>query len=102
MSNSTIRNFYPFKQEVYALAEQAEALCKEAFARVEDIALHNEAKVLKAFADNGVSETHFAGTTGYGYDDRGRDVLDMVYAQAFGAEDALVRHNFRGGGRSPE
>ncbi len=97
MSNPTMREFYPFQQEVYTLSAQAEQLCKDAFARMDEIALYNEAKVLKAFADNGVSETHFAGTTGYGYDDRGRDVLDMVYAQAFGAEDALVRHNFVSG-----
>lgn len=97
MDNPSIHSLYPFKAEVYALADQAEALCKDAFARIEDIAAYNEAKVLKAFADNHVSETHFAGTTGYGYDDRGREVLDMVYAQAFGAEDALVRHHFVSG-----
>lgn len=94
---SNISNLYPFLPQVYDLAAQAEALCKDAFAKMDEIAFYNEAKVLKAFADNRVSETHFAGSTGYGYDDRGRDVLDMVYAQAFGAEDALVRHHFVSG-----
>ncbi len=97
MLNPSIHSLYPFRAEVYALAEQAEALCKDAFAAMDEIAYYNEAKVLKAFADCHVSETHFAGTTGYGYDDRGRDVLDMVYAQVFGAEDALVRHHFVSG-----
>ena len=97
MSHLAIKSLYPFKAQVYELAKNAEALCKDAFARIDEIAFYNEAKVLKAFADNHVSETHFSGTTGYGYDDRGRDVLDMVYAQAFGAEDALVRHNFVSG-----
>lgn len=97
MSNPSIHSLYPFKAEVYELADKAEVLCKDAFARIDEIAFYNEAKVLKAFADNHVSETHFAGTTGYGYDDRGRDVLDMVYAQTFGAEDALVRHHFVSG-----
>lgn len=97
MSNPSIHTLYPFRAEVYALAEKAEQMCQDAFARMDEIAYYNEAKVLKAFADNYVSETHFAGTTGYGYDDRGRDVLDAVYATAFGAEDALVRHHFVSG-----
>ena len=52
---------------------------------------------MKAFSDHRVSEAHFASTTGYGYDDLGRDTLDEVFAQVFGAEDALVRHNFISG-----
>ena len=53
--------------------------------------------MLKAFIDNGVSESSFAGSTGYGYDDRGREVLDEVTAEIFGAEDALIRHSFASG-----
>ncbi len=97
MLNPSIHSLYPFDAKVFAYAQKAEESCKEAFARIDDIAYYNEAKVLKAFADCHVSESHFAGTTCYGYDDRGRDVLDMVYAQAFGAEDALVRHHFVSG-----
>ena len=53
--------------------------------------------MLKAFADNQVSEAHLGSTTGYGYDDLGRDTLDKIYAQVFGAEDAIVRHNIVNG-----
>ena len=53
--------------------------------------------MLSAFISSGVSESHFAASTGYGYGDRGREVLDQVYAKALGAEDALVRYNFVSG-----
>ncbi len=65
--------------------------------RADDIAEINTAKVLKAFSDNCVSEAHLGSTTGYGYDDVGRDTLDKIYAQVFGAEDAIVRHNIVNG-----
>ena len=54
----------------------------------------SQLKVLSAFINNGVSESHFVSTTGYGYGDRGRETLDKIWAEVFGAEDALVRHNF--------
>ncbi|MBO0482884.1 aminotransferase class I/II-fold pyridoxal phosphate-dependent enzyme [Candidatus Enterococcus courvalinii] len=60
-------------------------------AEVREVALTNQAKVLAAFRDQQVSETHFLPSTGYGNDDLGRDVLEAVYAQVFGAETALVR-----------
>ena len=56
-----------------------------------DIALTNQAKVLQAFKNAHVSEAHFAPSAGYGYDDLGRDALEDVYAEVFGAEKALVR-----------
>ncbi len=62
-----------------------------------EIQRYNQQKMLAAFHKAGVSESHFAGSTGYGYGDRGRDVLDEVYANALGAEDALVRWNFVSG-----
>lgn len=65
--------------------------------RADEIAEINTAKVLKAFSDNGVSEAHLGSTTGYGYDDLGRDTLDKIYADVFGAEDAIVRHNIVNG-----
>lgn len=89
--------FFKIDSRLSALAEEAEILCAEPFARVEKIRVYNEEKVLKAFLDNRVSEIHFNGSTGYGYGDLGRDVLDAVYAQVFGTEDALVRHNFVSG-----
>ncbi|MDE6539792.1 MAG: methionine gamma-lyase family protein, partial [Ruminococcus sp.] len=79
------------------LAEQAEKNCMESFRKIEDIAEYNGAKVLKAFSDNKVSEPCFYGSTGYGYGDIGRDVIDKVFAQALGTEDALVRFNFVSG-----
>lgn len=58
---------------------------------------YNSVKVLSAFNKHKICEAHFYPTTGYGYDDNGRDTLDMVYADVFGAEDALVRHNIVNG-----
>ncbi len=89
-----IYQFDPRLKERFAAAEER---CGEAFRRMEDICAYNEAKVLRAFTDCRVSETHFAGSTGYGYGDRGREALDQVFACAFGAEDALARHNFVSG-----
>ncbi|HIT09942.1 MAG TPA: methionine gamma-lyase family protein [Candidatus Merdivicinus faecavium] len=92
-----LTGLYDFSPRLLALADKAEEKCREAFARIEEIQAYNEAKVLKAFADNRVSAAHLVGTTGYGYDDMGRDTLDRVFAQALGAEDALVRHQFVSG-----
>ena len=70
---------------------------KPAFARIDKVAEENAEKVLWAFRENRVSDGCFAGTTGYGYDDLGRETLDKIYAQVFGAEAALVRLNFVNG-----
>ena len=78
-------------------AEKAEAAARPRFQEIESIQRYNQQKMLAAFTRAGVSESHFVSSTGYGYGDRGRDVLDKVYAYAFGAEDALVRHNFVSG-----
>lgn len=67
---------------------------EEYFDRIEEITEYNQQKMLKAFIDNCVSESMFAESTGYGYDDRGRETIDKVFAQAVGAEDSIVRHNF--------
>lgn len=69
---------------------QCEENLKEQFKRIEDIAMFNTKKVLKAFQDNRVSTQHFAPTTGYGYDDLGRDCLSKLFAQIFNSEDAIV------------
>lgn len=91
------QDFFKLDSDLIAISLEAEQACKEAFCRIDDIASHNEAKVLEAFTHCRVSESHFAGSTGYGYGDRGREVLDEVFARAVGAEDALVRHNFVSG-----
>ncbi len=88
---------FGFDGKLIALAEQSETDIAVKFQELTEIAEHNSAKVLKAFIDNRVSETCLKGTTGYGYGDAGRDTLDAVYAQVFGGEDAVVRHNFVNG-----
>ncbi len=89
--------YFDLDKEIENLAQKAEDMCSEAFARVEHTARCNGEKVLKAFIDNKVGEMHLKGTTGYGYGDAGRDKLDEVYAQILGAEDAIVRHTFVNG-----
>lgn len=95
--NEFIKKEFNISDSVLKLVDEAENDVKEMFTYIEETAQINQLKVMKAFADNKVSETHFVPTSGYGYDDYGRDTLDRVYAQAFGAEDALVRHNFISG-----
>lgn len=83
--------------QVRALGQEAQAALGEQFARIDTIAEENTQKVLAAFQKHRVAEGYFAGTTGYGYDDQGRDELDAIYADLFGAEDALVRIGFVNG-----
>lgn len=90
-------NVNDIKPEVYELARQAEEEIRPQFERVDRIAMLNTRKVMTAFQDNKVSDSCFAGTTGYGYDDLGRKVLDKVYAQVFCTEAALVRIGFVNG-----
>ena len=85
------------RPEVYEMAERAQAKLGARFAEIDNVAEKNTLRVMAAFQDNRVSDGCFAGTTGYGYDDIGRDTLDKIYAQIFGAESALVRINFVNG-----
>lgn len=73
------------------LIRRAEARCQEAFRRMEEIEYHNTEKVLDAMRLHQVSPRHFAPTTGYGYDDVGRDTLEAIYADLFHTEAAIVR-----------
>ena len=86
-----------FDAKILALAADAEKELSPLFTAIDETALYNTEKVLSAFSKYRVSEGHFAGTTGYGYDDRGRDDLERIYADVFGTEDALVRINFVNG-----
>ena len=95
--NIFIKETFNVSDKVIDLIDNAENDVLGQFKKIEDNALINQLKVMKAFSDNHVSETHFIPTTGYGYDDLGRDTLDKVYAQVFDCEDALVRHNFISG-----
>ncbi|PWI23531.1 hypothetical protein DF281_03025 [Kurthia zopfii] len=83
--------------ETMQFAKEIEKKIRPQFDQVEEMAFYNQQKVLAAFANNHVSENHFAGTTGYGYDDEGRDNLERVYAEVFGAESAIVRQQIISG-----
>lgn len=86
--------FFRISDRIEKAADNAMSLCKKQFDYIDDITEYNQLKVQKAFINNGISESHFISSTGYGYGDRGRETLDKVWAEIFGAEDALVRHNF--------
>ena len=95
--NKFIKDNFGISDKTLNLVSEAEESIKEQFKHIENICEINQLRVMKAFADNRVSDSHFVATTGYGYDDLGRDTLDRVYADIMGAEDALVRHNFISG-----
>lgn len=84
-------------ERVKELARRAQEDLREQFERIDRIAEENTQKVLGAFQKHRVSDSYFAGTTGYGYDDLGRDKLDAIYADIFQTEDALVRIQFVNG-----
>lgn len=85
------------KPQIFELASQAEKEIMPQFEKIDKIAQANTIKVMQAFQDNKVSDACFAGTSGYGYDDVGREVLDKVYAQVFCTDAALVRIGFVNG-----
>lgn len=89
-----MNSFFRISDKIENAADKAMLLCKEQFDYIEEVTEYNQLKVQKAFINNGISESHFVSSTGYGYGDRGRETLDKVWAEIFGAEDALVRHNF--------
>ena len=77
--------------DVYAYGEKVIEKLKDRFDEIDKVAEYNQAKVLSAFRKNRVSATCFAASTGYGYNDEGRDKLERVYADVFHTEAALVR-----------
>ena len=85
------------RPEVFEMAARAELRCEKRFREIERTAERCTLRVMEAFQDQRVSDACFAGTTGYGYDDLGRETLDRLYAQVFGAEAALVRIGFVNG-----
>ena len=87
-------------KKILALAEEADKMIEEPLREVDAIARENTMRVMEAFQSNRVAEACFAGTTGYGYDDLGRETLEKIYAQVFGAEAALVRIGFANGTHS--
>ncbi len=79
------------------LIKESEMELKDKFKEIDDLAFRTSEKVLNAFRNNNVSQAHFNSTTGYGYDDLGRDTIEKMYAEIFGCEDALVRSQFISG-----
>lgn len=84
-------------EKIIKLVNDSEKELDEEFKKIDEICEYNSLKVLNAFWNNKLSEAHFSQTTGYGYDDIGRDVIEKIYAEIFGAEDALVRGQFISG-----
>ncbi len=95
--NAFIMESFGVSKRAIDIINESEKAVESEFLRLREIAEINQLKVMRAFSDNRVSERHFAPTTGYGYDDEGRDTLDRIYAEVFGAEDAIVRHNWVNG-----
>ena len=85
---------YGISQETFDLVNKCENELQEEFKKINEICEYNSLKVLKAFHDNNLSEVHFNETTGYGYDDIGRETIEKIYSQIFNTEDSLVRGQF--------
>lgn len=92
-----MKTLFEIDEKIRLAADKAMAMCAEHFVELDRVQEYNQQKMLKAFQEYRVSESMFAGSTGYGYDDRGRDTLDKIYAYVFDAEDALARQHFMSG-----
>lgn len=79
------------------LVLECESLLDEEFKKIDEISNINQVKVLKAFQENRINDTHFSWNTGYGYDDSGRDAVERVYSSVFGTESSIVRSNIVNG-----
>ena len=86
-----LNEHFKISQKTIDLCDKALAEVKDKFSEIEETAEKNQLKVLAAMQRNKLSDSHFSGTTGYGYDDAGRDVTESVYADVFSSESALVR-----------
>ncbi len=86
-----------FSEKLLKLSAEAERELAPIFAEIDKISFENTCRVMEAFREHRVSEALFAPTSGYGYDDRGREVLDEIWADVMGAEAAFVRHNIVNG-----
>ena len=85
------------REDLLNLSIQAEIELKEEFKKVDDLCEKNSLKVLNAFNNNRVSEIHFNSSTGYGYNDLGRDIIEEVFSEVLGGEDSIVRNQFISG-----
>ena len=92
-----MKEYLKLEPETWNLYEEAIENLQEWYSKIDKIQEANTAKVLDAFWKTHISEAHFSTTTGYGYNDIGRDAIESVYAMVFKAEDALVRNQFISG-----
>ncbi len=90
-------NDFIISDKIKNLAKETQKRCAALFMGIDANTEVHQRRVLKAFCDNRVSEAHFAPSTGYGYGDRGREVLDRLWADVLGCEDALIRYSFASG-----
>ncbi|MCX8075323.1 MAG: methionine gamma-lyase family protein [Clostridia bacterium] len=88
---------FNISKNVEMIAKESEEEIQELFNELNEVCLYNQAKVLKSFKANNISQVHFGKTTGYGYNDIGRETIEKIYAEVFGAEDSLVRVQFVNG-----
>ncbi len=86
-----------FSEKIINLAAEAENALKDIFAGIDEISFYNTRKIMDSFAKHRVSEAMFAPSSGYGYDDKGRETLDLIWADVMGAEAAFVRHSIVNG-----
>ncbi|MBE6600620.1 MAG: hypothetical protein E7640_05435 [Ruminococcaceae bacterium] len=86
-----------FSNELMEISRRAETDLKEIFAELDEVSFYNTDRIIDAFREHRVSDAMFAATSGYGYDDKGRDTLDLIWADVFGCEAALVRQNIVSG-----
>ena len=91
LSEKLLVEKFGIDERVVELVRETEKEVQPQFAQLDDIMAYNQYKVLKVFRENRISDLHFAWNTGYGYDDAGREMIEKVYAEVFGAEKALCR-----------
>lgn len=91
MKNKILKDKWNISDKIISIVQDAENDVKNQFNKYDDIMAYNQYKVLSAFQENGISDRHFQWTTGYGYDDIGREATERVFASIFSTEAALVR-----------
>ena len=97
MINSLLKKEYGISDKIIEIDGRVISSLSPYFEKIDKTTRYNQVKTLAAFKNCKIREPHFAATTGYGYDDLGRDAIEELYAQVFEAEDALVRHSIISG-----
>lgn len=97
MLKNLLRNEYGINDDLFRLSQEIEDQIKEKFKEIDNIKEYNQLKVLSAMQKMGLSDRHLLGTTGYGYNDIGREIIEEIYSEVFKTEDALVRNQIVSG-----